>query len=70
MEVPLFLIEMEETNMKKTNKVRCSLRLTEKELKRFFYKKHLRERNLLRLIVLARFLSFLSLVLTYVHERF
>jgi len=55
--------------MRKTPKPRYSLRLTQKELKYFICKKCLRERNHLRLVVLARVLSFLSLVLTYVHER-
>ncbi len=54
---------------KKTTRC-CSLRLIQKELKFFLRKKNLRERNLWRLIVLARVLHFLSLVLTYVHERF
>ena len=57
--------------MKKNSKTtRCSYRLTEKELERFLQRKCLSSRDLLRLIVLAKVLPFLSLFLNYVHERF
>lgn len=56
--------------MKKTNQqCYCSLRVSEKKLECFLDKKRLSERNRLRLIVLARLLTFLSIVLTYVRER-
>ena len=56
--------------MKKNHCRQCSLRLIEKKLKCLFDERFVRERNLLRLIVLAKALSFLGLVLTYVQERF
>lgn len=54
--------------MKKKQHTRCSLRQTEKELKRFLKENRLGEQGLLQLIVLAKILSFLNLLLTSRNE--